>query len=134
LIATLATGEEFFENIAIMKPSLRVFLALSIFVIASGIQHDCHEYLASLKKYTLPDHLFFQLLLCPHYTCECAIYLSLAIMSAPEGQILNKTVTMALVFTAVNLGLTADTSRQWYTQKFGAETIKGRWRMVPYLY
>lgn len=116
------------------KPSIKTIIAFPLFVVASGIQHDCHEYLASLKKYTLPEHPIFHPLLCPHYTCECLIYLSLAIVAAPNGQILNKTIVTALAFVAINLGVTAETTREWYVQKFGEEKLKGRWRMIPLLY
>ena len=66
------------------KPSMKTFIAVPIFIVASGIQHDCHVYLASLKKYTLPDQQLFRIVLCPHYTCECFIYLAIAIGSGTQ--------------------------------------------------
>jgi 3-oxo-5-alpha-steroid 4-dehydrogenase 3 len=38
------------------------------------------------------------------------------------------------LFTIVNLGITAESSRIWYASKFGAESIAQRWRMVPFVY
>jgi 3-oxo-5-alpha-steroid 4-dehydrogenase 3 / polyprenol reductase len=113
---------------------LKTLLAVLLFFLASGVQHDCHKYLASLKKYSLPENRTFQWVLCPHYTCDCIIYLSLAIVAAPDAQVLNKTISTVLLFTIVNLGITAESSRKWYAEKFGAERIAGRWRMVPFVY
>src|SRR6187402_1645134 len=90
----------------ISKPSMKTFVAVPIFILASGIQHDCHEHLASLKKYTLPQHYWFQSVVCPHYTSECLIYLAIAIVAAPPGQLLNKTVLAGLGFVASNLAVT----------------------------
>jgi 3-oxo-5-alpha-steroid 4-dehydrogenase 3 len=99
--------------------------------MASGIQHDCHHYLSSLKKYTVPSHPVFLWVVCPHYTAECVIYLSLALLAAPEGEIINKTVLSALLFVMGNLGITAANSKQWYIQKFGEDSVRGRWKMIP---
>ena len=122
------------ENMTISKPSLKTIISLLLFLLASGIQHDCHEYLSTLKKYTLPGHPIFQWVLCPHYTCECIIYLALATVAAPKGQVINKTISAALLFTIANLAITAESTRAWYAQKFGTEIIEQRWRMVPMLY
>ncbi|KAL4911250.1 hypothetical protein BDW74DRAFT_172717 [Aspergillus multicolor] len=112
----------------------RTLLSLPIFLVASGIQHDCHHYLFSLKKYTLPTHPMFSWILCPHYTAECIIYLSLALLAAPGGEIFNKTLLSAVFFVAVNLGVTASTTRQWYRQRFGEGAVQGKWNMIPLIY
>jgi 3-oxo-5-alpha-steroid 4-dehydrogenase 3 len=116
-----------------------------MFMLASGLQHDVHTYLASLKKssstsssspssktqYSLPVHAAFGLSLTPHYFAECVIYLSLSILTAPSGSWLNGTVFCAFIFTAVNLGVTADGTREWYRKRFGAEKIGNAARMIP---
>lgn len=115
-------------------PSLSTFLGIAIFLLASGMQHDCHAYLASLKKYTLPEHPAFQSVVCPHYLAECLIYLAFAIVAAPSGQVFNWTMLSAMIFTAVVLGVTADGTKLWYEQKFGKERVGSRWRMIPWVY
>ncbi|KAI9931855.1 3-oxo-5-alpha-steroid 4-dehydrogenase [Aspergillus wentii] len=115
-------------------PSLRTFLCIPIFLVASGLQHDCHHYLFSLKKYSLPDHPLFRTIVCPHYTAECIIYLSLALIAAPPGEMVNKTLLSGLGFVVVNLGITASNSKDWYMQKFGADSVRGRWKMIPGIY
>lgn len=105
-----------------------------LFILASGVQHDCHAYLASLKKYSVPEHPIFRHLVCPHYFVECLIYLALAIVAAPSGRLVNWTIMCALVFVGVNLGVTADGTKSWYMQKFGAESMSGKWRMIPYVF
>lgn len=128
------------EHLKITRaPSLRTFLCIPLFLVASGMQHDCHHFLFSLKKYTLPDHPIFRAVVCPHYGAECIIYLSLALLGAPRGQFVNKTLLTCLAFVAVNLGVTAQTTKQWYLEKFGGdrddlEQIKSRWLMIPYIY
>lgn len=117
-----------------ISPTLRTFICVPIFLLASGLQHDCHHYLFSLEKYTLPTHPIFARIVCPHYTAECAIYLSLALIAAPKGEMVNKTLLSCLGFVVVNLGVTAATSRQWYRAKFGEEAVRGKWNMIPWVY
>ena len=136
-----------YSDIIFKAPTFRTIISVLIFILASGFQHDCHTYLAYLKKtkstkddgsenddensYKLPTHPAFQPLICPHYTAECLIYLSLALVSAPQGAWINLTMASALVFVVVNLGVTAEFTKQWYERKFGREATRGKWRMIP---
>ena len=127
-------------------PTLRTMVAVLIFILASGIQHDCHTYLADLKsstpkdskqgagQYKIPTHPAFAGLIAPHYTTECLIYFALAVVAAPEGQWINLSLTSALIFVTVNLGVTAGLARQWYEKRFGAEAVKRKWNMIPFIY
>lgn len=134
MLITVAALLNPLEHISLSRPSLKTSFSIPLFLLASRIQHDCHKYLSSLEKYTLPEHPFFWRVLCPHYTSECMIYLALAIVASPRGQLLNTTISTALLFTASNLAITAELTRLWYSEKFGADKIKKRWRMVPFLY
>lgn len=109
-------------------------MAVTLFLLASTVQHECHKHLASLKKYTLPENRFFQSVICPHYTAECIIYVAIAIGSAPKGRVMNRTVLAGLSFVVSNLGVTADSTRKWYVEKFGEENLNGRRRLVPLIY
>lgn len=157
-ISTLQTHAVTLLDFSIEAPSIRTFLSLAIFMFASGIQHDCHAYLASLKtsssktagaataptptatatatkpSYKLPDHPAFHPTLTPHYLAECTIYLSLAALAAPPGEWLNGTLICALLFVAVNLGVTAHGTHEWYERKFGKSALEGRWKMVPFVF
>lgn len=115
-------------------PSLKTFVGLPVFLLASGVQHDCHLYLASLKKYSLPSHAAFRSIVAPHYLAECLIYVSLVVVAAPQGLVLNRTLLAALCFVAVNLGITSSHSRRWYASNFGEDKVAGKWNMVPFLY
>ena len=130
----LLTRDSIASSIAPSVLSLKAMIGIPIFIMASGVQHDCHAYLASLPKYTLPVHPLFQTFTCPHYTAECLIYLSLAFISAPQGALLNRTMFTALVFVSANLTVTAAMSKEWYEQKFGKELVAHRWIMIPGLY
>lgn len=123
-----------YSSITMSAPSIKTMVGTPIFILASGIQHDCHTYLASLPKYTLPMHPSFQVVVCPHYLAECLIYLSLAIIGAPKGTVMNKTILSALLFVVTNLAVTASTTKNWYERKFGKKSVAGRWTMVPGLY
>ena len=112
-------------------PSLRSLVGLPAFFLASGMQHDCHVHLAGLPKYSLPSHPFFAALVCPHYTAECLIYLSLAVVAAPAGRPVNSTVLSGLVFAAVMLVVSARANRQWYRAKFGDAAVAKKWNMIP---
>ena len=131
---TLLATKAPWQDLSLSAPSKRTLLCTPLFILASGIQHDCHAYLASLPKYTLPEHPMFQAIICPHYFAECVIYTSLAILGAPKGAWVNKTLCSALLFVIANLGATASTSKEWYAQKFGEEKVAGRWKMIPFVY
>ncbi|KAL1882018.1 hypothetical protein VTK73DRAFT_3000 [Phialemonium thermophilum] len=108
--------------------------ALLLAVAAWISQYRCHKHLAGLKKYSLPSMGMFRSLVCPHYTAECILYLSLAVCAAPEGRLYNKTLLCALAFVAVNLGVTAGETRRWYVSRFGPESVAGKWNMVPWIF
>lgn len=118
-------------NTSISPPSISTFIFLPVFLLASGIQHDTHVYLNSLRKYSLPSHPIFGNIISPHYTAECAIYLSLAFLAAPKGQLVNRTLLAALTFVVIELGVSADISKKWYTETFGAQSVENKWRMIP---
>ncbi|KIX02039.1 uncharacterized protein Z518_07978 [Rhinocladiella mackenziei CBS 650.93] len=117
-----------------------VLVCTFTFIYAAYQQHRYHRYLASLRKYTLPDDPAFQLIIAPHYTTECVIYLSLAVLDAPQKhervEFINWTLFCALVFVIVNLGITADGTKAWMMAKFPErkEEIRKRWRVIPLLW
>jgi len=115
-------------------PSLKSFVGLTVLFVASGAQHDCHVYLASLEKYSLPTHAFFRGVVCPHYTAELAIYLAIALIAAPRGALVNPTVFSGAVFVAAILSVSAGRNREWYREKFGDEAVKGKWCILPGVY
>lgn len=117
-----------------LQPTGKIYIAFLLFALGSYSQHTCHVYLANLEKYTLPQHWLFQTVVCPHYTSECLIYLSLAMVSAPSGRLLNGTVLAGFGFVASNLAVTADSTRKWYVGKFGEEKVANRWRIFPFVY
>ncbi|KAL1600624.1 3-oxo-5-alpha-steroid 4-dehydrogenase [Paraconiothyrium brasiliense] len=105
---------------------------------AQLLQHSYHAYLYRLRNqnngYQLPSHPLFPNLLCPHYTCDIAVYLLLSFLGAPAGHAINWTLATAALFTAVNLGVTAAGTKKWYEQKFGKDKVSARRRMIPWLW
>ncbi|KAF1999812.1 hypothetical protein P154DRAFT_546128 [Amniculicola lignicola CBS 123094] len=105
---------------------------------AHAAQHSYHAHLHRLRKehtaYQLPSHPLFPNLLCPHYTCEVVIYLLMSFLAAPVGRWVNWTLLSATIFVAVNLGVTAVGTKEWYMQQFGAQKVSGRKRMVPWVW
>lgn len=120
----------FYLQRLITSPSLRTLPTLPIFFLASGLQRDCHTYLAGLKKYSIPEHPFFSRILCPHYAAEIVIYASLAVMGGVGGRVVDGTLAVAAGFVAVILGVAARGNREWYKAKFG-EKVGKRWGLVP---
>lgn len=112
----------------------KALAATLVYLFAWVNQYLCHKHLAGLKKYSLPSRGMFRFLVCPHYTCECLLYLSMAVAGAPKGALFNTTLTCGLLFVVTNLGVTAGTTRQWYVDKFGADAVNKKWNMVPLLY
>jgi 3-oxo-5-alpha-steroid 4-dehydrogenase 3 / polyprenol reductase len=148
-----------FRDLIFRPPSIIQVFGILLFILASGFQHDCHSYLAYLKRqptaatnspkdsssdskakdaskegegdYKLPSHPAFQPLICPHYTAEIMIYLAMALVSAPQGTWINRTMGCAAIFVLVNLGVTAAGTERWYARRFGEEAVKGKWRLLP---
>lgn len=130
----------------VKPPSIKSFIGIMLFAFASGFQHDCHAYLASLKTgkepfgrratadYKLPEHPAFNISITPHYFAECLIYVALAIAAAPPGRWLNRTLFCAFVFVTVNLGVTASGTKRWYEQRFGAQAVQGKSAMIPMIF
>ncbi|KAM3442531.1 hypothetical protein NHJ13734_002306 [Beauveria thailandica] len=112
----------------------RVPAAMALYFWAWTKQHECHAHLARLKKYTLPSEGLFRFLVCPHYTCECLIYLAIAVAAAPTGRWVSGPVMCGLAFVVANLGATAIGTRRWYMQKFGADAVASRWIMIPFVF
>ncbi|KAL5598845.1 hypothetical protein BROUX41_003827 [Berkeleyomyces rouxiae] len=112
----------------------RIILITPIFLAFSYGQNHSHKHLASLKKYTLPTAGLFKYFVCPHYFCECMIYICFTVMTAPAGSMVNKTMLSALFFTAANLGVTSGSTRIWYQDKFGKDGVAKRWNMIPFVF
>ncbi|KAK3997234.1 hypothetical protein QBC44DRAFT_315520 [Cladorrhinum sp. PSN332] len=112
----------------------KLAIGIPLFLYAWINQYKCHKHLAGLKKYSLPQEGLFQYFVCAHYTCECLLYLSMAIAASPEGAWCNRTLLCAFAFVAVNLGVTASGTRKWYVQKFGIGPIANRWNMIPFVF
>ena len=134
LADALLSAQSITSSITLSVLSTKAIIGIPVFILASGVQHDCHAYLASLPRYTLPIHPVFQSFICPHYTAECLIYLSLAFIAAPKGALINRTMFTVFVFVSANLTVTATTSKEWYERKFGKEAVAHRWIMLPGLY
>ncbi|KAL2145998.1 hypothetical protein VTI28DRAFT_5655 [Corynascus sepedonium] len=113
---------------------LKMAVAFPIFMFAWVNQYRCHKHLAGLKKYSLPTAGMFRHYICPHYTCECLLYLSMAIATAPRGAWFNRTLVCALIFVAINLGVTASGTRKWYAERFGIGSVAMKWNMVPFIF
>lgn len=105
---------------------------------AHVLQHSYHAYLYHLRTqangYQLPAHPLFPNLLCPHYTCEVAIYALLSVIAAPAHRYFNGTLLCATVFVATNLAVTALGTKQWYMDRFGADKVALRKMMLPWVW
>ncbi|KAF9690963.1 hypothetical protein EKO04_011011 [Ascochyta lentis] len=123
------------ENPAGSLTSWTCIALVPAIITAHVLQHSYHAYLYRLraenKGYQLPVHPIFSNLLCPHYSCETAIYFLLSFLAAPDGRVMNWTLFCATIFVAVNLGVTAIGTKEWYIEKFGKDKVGPRKRMLP---
>ncbi|PSN67957.1 hypothetical protein BS50DRAFT_599956 [Corynespora cassiicola Philippines] len=119
-------------------PFWKTVLLVPAILTSHALQHTYHAYLYRLRTehsgYQLPSHPLFPNLVCPHYTCEVAIYALLSLLAAPEGAHINWTMASATLFVAVNLGVTAAGTKQWYMDKFGPDKVSNRRRMIPWVW
>jgi len=116
---------------------LQITTGVVLFLSGSIIQTTVHNHLRDLKArgaYSIPTHPLFKYTLTPHYFAECMEYLGFALIDAPAGQFFSTNMLCCLVFVVVNLGVTADGTRAWYIEKFGADKIKGKSRMIPFVW
>jgi 3-oxo-5-alpha-steroid 4-dehydrogenase 3 len=101
-------------------------------------QHSYHAYLYHLRTknngYQLPSHPLFPSLLCPHYTCEIAIYALLSVLAAPKGRTVSWTLVCGTIFVATNLGVTAIGTKDWYMKSFAEDKVGRRNRMIPWVW
>lgn len=114
--------------------------AVVLFLYASYHQHKCHVILASLRRkhnrgYTIPRGDWFEYIVAPHYFADILVYLSLNILYAFQNYIM----LCGLIWTIINLSITANETQAWYqvhfsTEKYDQAFPHGRWRIIPFCY
>ncbi|KAF5248409.1 hypothetical protein FANTH_5944 [Fusarium anthophilum] len=159
LLMALQGSRRLYESLFVFKPgsspmwfihwalgvAFYAVISLAVWIEGSSAILSCWDspnqslniprrHLASLKKYTLPTEGWFKYLVCPHYTAECILYLVIAWIAAPPGELFNKSILTAVAFVAVNLGATAKGTKTWYENKFGSDKVADRWIMIPPVY
>ncbi|KAK9469615.1 hypothetical protein V1512DRAFT_256663 [Lipomyces arxii] len=104
--------------------------AISIFIVASVIQHKAHRQLSSLKKYSPPPQtIIFRYVICPHYTADIVVYIACAMTCGWTP--INVAV---IVWTTVNLGASSEQIRAFYVKKFGLRCVSGKFHMLPFVF
>jgi 3-oxo-5-alpha-steroid 4-dehydrogenase 3 len=113
------------------------YMLVPAIVLAQTRQHYYHDYFYRLrtqnKDYQLPENTIGNTL-CPHYFWEIMIYAIMSFLAAPAERWVNWTLVCATIFVATNLGVTAVGTKQWYMEKFGAEKVGLRKRMIPWIW
>lgn len=111
---------------------LFVPLSLFVFLVGSISQHKCHLILASTRTngssdYVIPQGYLFELVSCPHYLSEIAIYLSFVLLYPRTW------IPMSIfAFVCTNLVATALESHTWYKDTFPKYPGE-RTAILPYL-
>ncbi|KAK9460144.1 uncharacterized protein V1516DRAFT_679042 [Lipomyces oligophaga] len=107
---------------------LAVFAGMILYLTSAYAQYNAHRQLASLVKYSPPPATkLFRYLVCPHYTAEILIYISIPIVCGA----LTPGTTAVVVWTIVNLCASAEQSREFYTRRFGESSVAGKWKVIP---
>ncbi|KAI9005521.1 3-oxo-5-alpha-steroid 4-dehydrogenase-domain-containing protein [Phycomyces nitens] len=143
----LGTWLEGAANLGVWQPAKASFAlpwttipSIGLFLYASHHQHTCHKILASLRTpktknaYMIPRGDWFEMLVVPHYFADILVYVSLWLLYRGH----NWTLTCGLVWTIVNLGVTAGETEQWYQRTFGQRYIdafpRSRSLLLPHIY
>ncbi|KAI9468975.1 MAG: 3-oxo-5-alpha-steroid 4-dehydrogenase-domain-containing protein [Benjaminiella poitrasii] len=121
-------------------PVLTITIALALYAYASYHQHRCHAILASLrdqdrKQYAIPRGDWFETLVAPHYFADILVYVSLNILYHFQNYIF----ICGLIWTIINLSITANETQSWYYRHFSKEKYtqvfpRGRYRIIPGCY
>ncbi|KAJ2159514.1 hypothetical protein GGF46_002970 [Coemansia sp. RSA 552] len=116
-------------------PAWATAAAAALFVYASIHQWRCHHILYSLrrqsKQYMLPAGDLFELVSSPHYFCEILVYISIWMATGCQSP----SALCVVLWTAVNLGVTARESQIWYHDKFGAQLLpQNRRALIPFIW
>lgn len=104
-------------------------IGVLLFIFASCEQYRHHLILASIDGYGIPSSRWFDCIACPHYTAEVLIYTSFQVMSGFRSI----TLYFILIWTVVNLGITAKETQKWGRIKFGKKW-PDRWNMFPFIF
>ncbi|KAJ2689152.1 hypothetical protein IWW39_001706 [Coemansia spiralis] len=138
-----------------LQSSWTVPVGIAIFIYASIHQWRCHQILYGLRRrgldakstgpdststsqgssarldsYAIPTGDLFKYVSCPHFLCEILIYISIWLASACQAT----TLLWVIGWTAINLGITARESQQWYRARFGARYPRDRRALVPFVW
>ena len=117
-------------------------LGIVLCIFAQSQQYWCHQFLASLRPdvapgdkhikavYQLPCRRWFNLVDSPQYFFEVLIYFSFYTISIFKSQ----TLLFVVVWTVINLGVTAYGVHNWYMDKFKENYPKNRKRMIPFIF
>ncbi|KAJ1951368.1 hypothetical protein FBU59_000199 [Linderina macrospora] len=137
--------------------SYLVLTGMAIFAYASVHQWRCHHILYRLRfqslreererseqeaeataakstdmqtAYVIPTGDLFNYVSCPHYLCEILVYVSLWLVTSCQST----TILVITIWSAVNLGITAKESQQWYKATFGEKFPRNRRALIPFVW
>lgn len=104
------------------------YILIFVYGVAVVQQFKVHNYLANLRKYSLPQ---FKIVASPHYFWEIVIYTVLFTFSVKERvNMISASFLAALAFVSVNLSITSLETYKFYVQKYGHD-FKLRWAILP---
>ncbi|KAJ2084560.1 hypothetical protein GGI09_007213 [Coemansia sp. S100] len=123
-------------------------VGVAIYIYASIHQWRCHQILYSLRRrcidnkstphesstkldsYAIPTGDLFNYVSCPHFLCEILVYVSLWMVTDCQAT----SLLWVAGWTAINLGITARESQQWYQTRFGAGYPHDRRALIPFVW
>ncbi|KAJ1779320.1 hypothetical protein IW142_000938 [Coemansia sp. RSA 564] len=117
-----------------------VAAAAVLFAFASLHQWRCHRILFQLRRiklqhgtdgsYALPSGDLFEYVSSPHYLCEILVYVSLWMATGFQAP----TLLCVVIWTTVNLSITAHESQMWYRRTFGVIFPQNRRMLLPFIW
>ncbi|KAJ2765353.1 hypothetical protein IWQ57_004811, partial [Coemansia nantahalensis] len=113
---------------------------MAVFAYASLHQWRCHRILFGLRRrslsaprqtglYAIPSGDLFTHVSSPHFFCEILLYASIWIATGCQST----SVLWVVLWTAVNLGITARETHRWYRETFGDAYPRSRRALIPFV-
>lgn len=109
-----------------------IYPVLSFFLVSYN-QHQCHRYLASVRKsawqstYVYPDAPWFRLVFCPHYLFETILYMILYFsVDTPDKDFL-----CCAIWVVTNLSVLSVQQKVWYKTQL---RLTQKYHLLPFIF
>lgn len=114
------------DFLSLQKLDFYVLILITFFFLFSIDQFHYHNYLAQLRKYSIPTFGLFKEVACPHYLDEILIYFTVMLIGIRNfsGSLVEINYILAWIFVTTNLSISSFESLDYYRTQYKDCTIK----------